>query len=58
MSTLKLDTAVVGSGVSGGDNDDIFIVGEAYSIEQGWVGGALGTAETMLIVTGLYRQRA
>lgn len=29
-------------------NDDIFIVGEAYSIGQGWVEGALDTAETML----------
>ncbi|HMQ64272.1 MAG TPA: FAD-dependent oxidoreductase [Flavilitoribacter sp.] len=28
--------------------DDIFIVGEAYSIGQGWVEGALDTAETML----------
>jgi len=30
------------------DGDDIFIVGEAYSIGQGWVEGALDTAETML----------
>ncbi len=30
------------------DNDDIFIVGEAYSIGQGWVEGALTTAEQML----------
>lgn len=30
------------------DKDDIFIVGEAYSIGQGWVEGALDTAETML----------
>lgn len=29
-------------------NDDIFIVGEAYSIGQGWVEGALTTAEQML----------
>lgn len=30
------------------ENDDIFIVGEAYSIGQGWVEGALTTAEQML----------
>jgi len=30
------------------ENDDIFIAGEAYSIGQGWVEGALTTAETML----------
>lgn len=30
------------------DKEDIFIVGEAYSIGQGWVEGALDTAETML----------
>jgi monoamine oxidase len=30
------------------EQDDIFIVGEAYSIGQGWVEGALDTAETML----------
>jgi hypothetical protein len=30
------------------DQDDIFIVGEAFSIGQGWVEGALDTAETML----------
>jgi hypothetical protein len=30
------------------EGDDIFIVGEAYSIGQGWVEGALDTAETML----------
>jgi lysine 2-monooxygenase len=30
------------------DNQDIFIVGEAYSYGQGWVEGALDTAESML----------
>jgi lysine 2-monooxygenase len=30
------------------EQDDIFIVGEAYSIGQGWVEGALDTAEQML----------
>lgn len=30
------------------DGQDIYIVGEAYSIGQGWVEGALTTAETML----------
>jgi len=30
------------------ESDDIFIVGEAYSFSQGWVEGALATAEAML----------
>ena len=30
------------------DDQDIFIVGEAYSYGQGWVEGALDTAESML----------
>lgn len=30
------------------DSQDIYIVGEAYSYEQGWVEGALNTAESML----------
>jgi len=30
------------------DNEDVFICGEAYSINQGWVEGALQTAELML----------
>jgi monoamine oxidase len=30
------------------DQEDVFICGEAYSIGQGWVEGALTTAEQML----------
>lgn len=30
------------------EDQDIYIVGEAYSYEQGWVEGALNTAESML----------
>ncbi|TDW96380.1 flavin monoamine oxidase family protein [Dinghuibacter silviterrae] len=30
------------------EGNDVFVVGEAYSIGQGWVEGALDTAETML----------
>jgi monoamine oxidase len=30
------------------EGNDVFVVGEAYSIGQGWVEGALDTAETMI----------
>lgn len=30
------------------DDQDVFIVGEAYSFDQGWVKGSLDTAESML----------
>ena len=30
------------------DNEEVYICGEAYSINQGWVEGALQTAELML----------